>query len=343
MSDPLRRGGGTERVAANATPNGVAGCPRPLRLDGGVDATTPFPALAVGIDAGGTSTRAVAVDPAGAIVGRGSAGGANPNSNGLDTAAANVASAVGAALGGRACAGVVLGMAGSSKLLADPAALGAFTAALAGVGAPAPLVISDAEVAFASGAVEADGTVLIAGTGSIAMRIAGHRRAETAGGYGWLLGDEGSAFWLGREAVRSTLDALARGAAPSPFHTAVLAQAGANAFGELITVVNTHPPIELARYAPLVSAHADDPAAADIIDRAAHHLACLAERVHRGGPLVIAGSVAAPDAPVGARVRHLLAARDLDVRTSADGTLGAARLAAVAAFGEAAGPRVQMI
>ncbi|MFC7612674.1 N-acetylglucosamine kinase [Actinokineospora soli] len=254
--------------------------------------------LAVGIDAGGTSTRAIAVSPDGAVVGRGAAGGANPNSNGLAAAASNVAAAVGAALAGRACGCVVLGMAGSSKLLADPAALAEFTSALASVGAPAPVVLSDAEVAFASGAVEADGTVLIAGTGSIAMRIAAHRRAETAGGYGWLLGDEGSAFWLGREAVRAVLDALLRGADLGPFRSAVLAEAGASAFGELITVVNTRPPIDLARFAPLVSAHAsEDPAAQDIVERAAQALAALAAQVHHGGPVVIAGSVAAPTRP----------------------------------------------
>ncbi|WP_258905672.1 N-acetylglucosamine kinase [Actinokineospora sp. UTMC 2448] len=291
----------------------------------------------MGVDAGGTTTRAVAVDAAGTIVGRGAAGGANPNSNGVDAAAANMAAAVGAALGGRPCAGCLIGMAGSSKLYADPTVFARFAAALADVGAAEPpVVVSDAEVAFASGATEADGTVLIAGTGSIAMRIAGHRRAATAGGYGWLLGDEGSAFWLGREAVRAALDGLQREAPSGPFVSAVLAEAGANAFGELITVVNAAPPIALARFAPLVSAHAGDPVAADIIERAALGLAGLATRVRRTGPVVIAGSVAAPDTPVGVRVRELLS--HLDVRTAADGVLGAARLAVITAFsGQSAG------
>jgi glucosamine kinase len=278
------------------------------------------------------------VDERGAVVGRGAAGGANPNSNGLAVAAGNVAAAVAAALDGRACAGVVLGMAGSSKLLAEPTAMERYATALAGVGAPRPQVVSDAEVAFASGAAEADGVVLIAGTGSIAMRITGHRRAAVAGGYGWLLGDEGSAFWLGREAVRAALAALLSGEVTGPLVRAVLDDLGASAFGELITVVNNRPPIALARLAPLVSAHAGDPVADDIAERAATGLAGLARQVWRGGPVVLAGSVAAPGTPVGARLRRLL--DGFDVRTADNGVLGAARLAAVAAFGERVGRAV---
>ncbi|MGW5050447.1 N-acetylglucosamine kinase [Actinokineospora sp. NPDC004072] len=286
----------------------------------------------MGVDAGGTSTRAVAVDAGGAVVGRGSAGGANPNSNGLAAAAANIAAAVGAALAGRPCAGCLVGMAGSSKLHADPAAFELVSAALAEVGVPGPpVVVSDAEVAFASGAVEAEGTVLIAGTGSIAMRISGHRRSATAGGYGWLLGDEGSAFWLGREAVRAALAAVQRDRQPGPFAAAVLAEAGVGGFGELITAVNAAPPIALARYAPLVSAHAADPVAAGIVERAAAALAELVAQVRVTGPVVVAGSVAGPATPVGVRLRELLAG--VDVRTAADGVVGAARLAALSAFG----------
>ncbi len=66
-----------------------------------------------------------------------------------------------------------------------------------------PRVLSDAETAFASATAEPDGTVLVAGTGSIAGRIRDRRMTTTTGGYGWLLGDEGSAFWLGRQAVRA--------------------------------------------------------------------------------------------------------------------------------------------
>ena len=60
---------------------------------------------------------------------------------------------------------------------------------------------SDLEVAFAAGTPEPDGTVLVAGTGATAGAVTGHRLTRTADGHGWLLGDDGSGFWLGREAV----------------------------------------------------------------------------------------------------------------------------------------------
>ena len=50
----------------------------------------------------------------------------------------------------------------------------------------------------------APGIVVIAGTGSVALGWDGERFARS-GGHGFLLGDEGSAYWIGREAVRSAL------------------------------------------------------------------------------------------------------------------------------------------
>lgn len=294
--------------------------------------------VVVGIDAGGTSTRAVAVDAAGRVVGQGSAGGANPNSHPPHVAAERVGEAVAAALGGRVARACVLGMAGAAKVAADPAVASAFHAALAGAGVAARArVLTDAEVAFASGTAEPDGAVLIAGTGSIAVRVADRRRVATAGGYGWLLGDEGSAFWLGREAVRATLRTLLRGLPPGPLAAAVLAEAlpdpegVANPFAHLITAANAAAPIELARFAPLVSAHADDPVAADIVEQGAQALAGLVAEVWEGGPVVLVGSVAT-ETPVGEALRAILDERHQVVPTK-DGVVGAAWLAALDAFG----------
>ncbi|MGQ0837076.1 N-acetylglucosamine kinase [Actinokineospora sp.] len=294
--------------------------------------------VAVGIDVGGTSTRALAVDAAGAVLGRGAAGGANPNSHPPQVAAARVAEAVAAALGPRHALACVLGMAGASKL-SDPAVASVFHAALADAGVRvAPRVVTDAEVAFVSGTAEPDGTVLIAGTGSIAMRITGRRRGTTVGGFGWLLGDEGSAYWIGREAVRATLRTLQSGEPHGPLAAAVLATAldgTDNAFARLITAVNGAAPIELARFAPLVSAHTTDPVAADIVTRAARALADQAVAARSPGPIVLAGTVAGPDNPVGVALREILAPEHT-VETAKDGAAGAAWLAALDAFGPTA-------
>ena len=69
-------------------------------------------------------------------------------------------------------------------------------------------ILGDALVAFASTTTATEGRLLISGTGSIAVSIRGRRIVDTAGGYGWLLGDDGSGFWLGQQAVRVVVDTL---------------------------------------------------------------------------------------------------------------------------------------
>jgi N-acetylglucosamine kinase-like BadF-type ATPase len=309
--------------------------------------------FAVGVDAGGTSTRAALVDSSGVVRGSGHGGGANPNAHAPDVAAGRIADAVVAALGPVAPADVlacVVGMAGVSKL-SDPAVAAVFDAAWARIGLAGRVrMVADAEVAYASATSAPDGTVLVAGTGSIAGRIRKRRLAGTAGGYGWLLGDEGSAFWLGREAVRSTLEALGRGLPLDGLPSAVLNEAfgpsGMDARTDaerlaasraLITNANAEAPVRLARFAPLVSAAytAGEPAARAIVARAAELLAAnaLATRgPDEKTPVVLVGSVLTGDSPVGALVRARLTG--LEVLTSSDGVLGAAWLAAVDAFGE---------
>jgi N-acetylglucosamine kinase-like BadF-type ATPase len=315
--------------------------------------TRPSEAYVVGVDAGGTSTRALAADAAGAVLGTGRAGGANPNAHPPEEAAAHIADAIASAMAGLAPDGVracVVGMAGASKL-SDPAVAAVFDRAWQRIGlAGLVRVASDAEAAFASATPAPHGTVLIAGTGSISGRIRKRRLVSTAGGYGWLLGDEGSAYWIGREAVRATLAALASGRRLAGLPSAVLSEALGTptpgklpdaerlaASDKLITTANTEPPIRLARFAPLVSAadHAGETVAREIVVRAAEFLVAIALASREPGentPVVLVGSVLGAGSPVGVRVREGLSG--LDVLTSSDGVLGAAWLAGVEAFGE---------
>jgi N-acetylglucosamine kinase-like BadF-type ATPase len=299
------------------------------------------PGFVIAVDAGGTATRALAVARDATVLGRGSSGGANPNAHPPELAVARVEGAIRQALGdlaGRDADACVIGMAGTCKLT-DPMVSAQFDAAWKRLGLTRVVVRSDAEAAFASGTSAPEGTVLVAGTGSIAGRIRNHRMVATAGGYGWLLGDEGSAFWIGREALRWTLDELGRGTTLGALSTSVLGAAGVDAtdrpaaWRALITAANREPPIRLARFAPLVSAATD---AGPIIERAAELLVGTALAVRQPDettPVVLVGSVLA--GPVGALVREKLAR--MPVYTSTDGVLGAARLAAIAAYGVNAG------
>ncbi|MER6993469.1 BadF/BadG/BcrA/BcrD ATPase family protein [Saccharopolyspora hirsuta] len=296
-------------------------------------------AVVLGLDVGGTSSRALVSDLSGHVLGRGEAAGGNPNSHPADEAVRQIAAATRTALRevdpARVRAAVV-GMAGVSKM-ADPQFRELFEREWAGSGLTCAVrPISDCEVAFAAGSPEPSGTVLIAGTGAIAARIEQHRLTRTAGGYGWLLGDEGSAYWLGREAVRAALNALDRG---EPLHgltaavrEALLPDVPDAGRKQLITAVNAAPPIRLAELAPLVT-KASDPTATAIVERAARVLADTAEETRApddATPIVLAGGLVAPENPVGEALRAELAARGFPApNTAGPGAAGAAWLAAL--------------
>jgi glucosamine kinase len=314
-------------------------------------------AVAVGVDIGGTSTRAMAVRQDGTVHGQGVAGGGNPNSHPPDLAAKRVAEAVAAATGSATVEACVLGAAGESKF-SDPAVARVFTTALAQVGVPGHLVLSDAEVAFAAATAAPAGTVVIGGTGSIAARVVDRRKVARIGGWGWLLGDEGSAYWIGRESVRSTLRALQSDLPVGSLGSAVLTEAFGSgdlalddahwrqeAVRRLITAANAEAPIRLARYAALVSAHsATDAAATSIVERAAELLAAHATAARtrdEDTPIVLAGSVIGPGSPVGKALRGALDGEG-EVLFAEDGVAGAAWLAALEAWGPDA-PRPDLL
>ncbi len=172
--------------------------------------------LVVGLDAGGTRTRVVLAAAAdGRPLGEGAAGPGNaltvPVPRLTEHLAEAVARAVPEETRGRVVS-VAGGFAGATAASPDDPghvnARTALTAALRRLGIPAaPVTIcSDIEAAFAAApGTPADGLALVAGTGAVAMRITGRRCAVTVDGDGWLLGDDGSGFWIGRSAVRAAL------------------------------------------------------------------------------------------------------------------------------------------
>ncbi|MGA5356266.1 N-acetylglucosamine kinase [Streptomyces purpurascens] len=172
--------------------------------------------LVVGLDAGGTRTRAVLATAAdGRPLGEGAAGPGNALTVPVPQLTEHLAEAVGQAVPESVRDRVVAvagGFAGATDAAADEPgrrnALAALTAALRrlGIDAGPPLIGSDIEAAFASApGAPADGLALVAGTGAVAMRITDRRGTATVDGDGWLLGDDGSGFWIGRAAVRAAL------------------------------------------------------------------------------------------------------------------------------------------
>ncbi|WP_285788403.1 BadF/BadG/BcrA/BcrD ATPase family protein [Micromonospora sp. NBRC 101691] len=260
--------------------------------------------LVVGADCGGTATRVVVATPDGRIIGRGRAGAGNPVARPPADAAAALVAAVREALAGRdpaRVAGAVVALAGRSAL-DQPAVAACYTDAWRATGLHCPLrTAGDAVAAFAAGTPAPSGTVLIAGTGAVAARIVAHSVAHTADGLGWLLGDEGSGFWLGLEAARLAARALTTGRdRTGPLVDAVstavraAAPAGDPTGDGFVTAFYTLPRHRVAGLAPLVldAVRAGDPDAHRLVETAADRLAATVHAVAPGTePLVLAGGL----------------------------------------------------
>jgi glucosamine kinase len=188
-------------------------------------------------------------------------------------------------------------------------------------------VTGDADTARCGAFLGAPGIMVIAGTGSAALGWNGERFAR-AGGHGFLLGDEGSAYWIGRQAVRSALRWEERAGGSELIHRTVTQTTGCG-LNVLIGEVNADPAdrSRLAVLAPAVTAiTADDPEAQRIVRCAAEHLAALAESIRRRlGPLPVAGAGGVFRAPaIWARFTELTGATS----PLAPAAVGAALLAA---------------
>jgi glucosamine kinase len=153
--------------------------------------------IAVGVDAGGTATRAV-VSENGAPAGAAEGPGGNATTLGIDDAADVIIGVVRKALDRRRPAAIVVGAAGAGR-----AAVAASLEDLMRSAFPDCRVTAgdDAGIALRAAIPAGPGIVLIGGTGSIAYAENGERRARV-GGLGYLAGDEGSAYAMGMAAVR---------------------------------------------------------------------------------------------------------------------------------------------
>lgn len=285
------------------------------------------------IDAGGTSTRAVIADLDGTCRGFGLGAGGNPISSGVEGALDSLATATEAALrqaetsttdSGRpgASAGfdlILIAMAGKSGGL--PATHVSERLAQHAVHGPLELE-SDLLAMFCSGTPSADGYALAAGTGAVAARVRGHRLDRVAGGTGWLLGDDGSGFWIGHRIVRAVVAAL-DGLGPETALTPLLLEqlgldsgraglgdgaADASGMAADSDTVEGRPgvllpllgelyrlrPVQLSRFAPLAFLAGDDEVARGILADGASALVRTLDAVREpglDGPLVLGGSV----------------------------------------------------
>ncbi|QGA55186.1 ATPase [Sulfolobus sp. E5-1-F] len=153
--------------------------------------------ILVGVDGGGSKTSAIAYTCSGSFLGKGLAGPANFHNIGVEEAVKNVNKAILLATKGMKPDVAYIGLAGiDSKYDYN-----VMSEALRSI-AKNVYIDHDGFVALYAETRGKPGVIVIAGTGSVIVGYDGSRRVRF-GGLGWLIADEGSAYWIGREALRA--------------------------------------------------------------------------------------------------------------------------------------------
>ncbi|QQO08982.1 N-acetylglucosamine kinase [Breznakiella homolactica] len=177
------------------------------------------------------------------------------------------------------------------------------------------LLCTDGEILLCGGLGGLEGYCLIAGTGSVALGRAEDGRLVRAGGLGYMLGDEGSASWTGKEAIIRAMRSLEHRDLPTSMMESILKHCGLEHSYELVQYIHhTAGKAEIATLAPLVTeaARNKDPLAEDILRRGAEELALLVASVLEQSPwignrtLVLAGGVMEHDEIVRNKLESLL-------------------------------------
>jgi N-acetylglucosamine kinase-like BadF-type ATPase len=144
-------------------------------------------------------------------------------------------------------------------------------------------VVGDMEIALQAAFGEGPGVIVIAGTGSIAYGRDQNGNTARAGGWGFAIGDEGSAHWIGREAVRAVLrasDANEEKASASPLVAALYKAWGVESLADLARAANSNPPPDFAALFPAIAGSSEN-LAIHVLTDAGRELSAIAAIVIR--------------------------------------------------------------
>jgi len=244
---------------------------------------------------------------------------------------------------------ICLGIAGVDRA-ADEAVVGSI---MKRIGYKAKiLVVNDALIALQAGIGHDPGIVIVAGTGSIAYGRNARGEASRAGGWGYVLGDEGSGYWIGRLALRAVVRHADGRGRPTSLTPQLLAHFGAQRAAELIQKVYHEElsPAAIAALAHFVQHARDegDSVATGILNQAADELMTAAAAVMRRLELtdqpfsfVLAGGMFYAVPWLCDQLKLLLpsmAARSRTLRLETDPAVGAVQLAIAELHGGASVP-----
>jgi N-acetylglucosamine kinase len=305
----------------------------------------------LGIDAGGTKTVCLLADDSGAVQASSRGPGANLQTAGELEVEKILHQVMEEALGDRGRpAAVCLGIAGVDR--DDDARV--VTAIMRRISPGSRLlVVNDALIALVAGAGDSSGIVIVAGTGSITYGRNARGLAARAGGWGHVIGDEGSGYWIGRQALAAAVREVDGRGPRTALTDDVLAHFGVPDAAGLVRIVYNRevPRANVATLGPTVQRARDrgDAVAMQILERAAEELslaaASVASRLEMRGdafPFILAGGMfrIVPSLVEQLRPRLLEVAPRADVRPlTVEPASGAVALALAEAQGRAAIPK----
>ncbi|HVV68160.1 MAG TPA: BadF/BadG/BcrA/BcrD ATPase family protein [Gammaproteobacteria bacterium] len=167
------------------------------------------PGYFIGVDGGGTHTRALLANAEGELLGRAEAGSTNRNHHSREVVRRNLREAILTAMGdvatGQELAGIFLGMCGVSTD-DDRADTVSIVREITEIPATVPVrVENDAWIGLAGGLLGRSGMVLIVGTGSACFGLREDGKSLWCGGWGALADDVGSAPWIGTRALQAAV------------------------------------------------------------------------------------------------------------------------------------------
>lgn len=220
-----------------------------------------------GVDGGGSSTTAVLADGTGKVIGTGRGGPSNYQVVGLEHASNSIITAITKAIesarvtygieeldGGVA---IILGLAGADRP-DDKKRIEAQMKAKLPVRPGSLFIENDARIAFAGATGDKPGIVVISGTGSIALGINEQGCQIRVGGWGPILGDEGSGYCVGKAALTAVLRDYDGRGRPTTLSDRIMSHLGITSQEELVPLVyqgSLQRP-EIAKLAELVIAEA---------------------------------------------------------------------------------------
>lgn len=233
----------------------------------------------MGIDGGGTSLRVVITDEHLNIIAQKQGDSVNPGKIGRDRAASRIQAAIVEMVTEHpvdisACA---LGIAGAATSHSEQWLIDTLTPAL-----PFSLIVpsSDLEIALVGAHGQRSGLLLLSGTGSAAFGIDRNDNSAMVGGWGYVVDDLGSGYWIGNQALQHTVQAFDGRRHSDALSEKVLKHIGCTSRAEITQWLYQRDDNVVSRIASLstlILAAADEgiPAALSILDSATAHLEAM--------------------------------------------------------------------